>query len=88
MYLPWAYDFSQVTIFVCYIMAGFHGTSIWSEPVALLAGLSCTDVMKVTLYFGSVFTMVVAVKNVVDVWRNGTCKQPNLIESFRPWGTI
>jgi len=88
MYLPWAYDFSQVTIFVCYIMAGFHGTSIWSEPVALLAGLSCTDVMKVTLYFGSVFTMVVAVKNVVDVWRNGTCKQPNLIESFRPWAPL
>ena len=32
------------------------------------------------------FTYVISVKNVVDAWRNGTIKQPNLKESFRPWG--
>lgn len=88
MYLPWAYDASQVTIFVCYIVTGIYGTKIWDYEVAGLGGYSCTAVMKWLLYAGSVFTMMVAVKNVVDVWRAGTCKQKNLLESFRPWAPL
>jgi len=88
MYLPWAYDFSQVTIFVCYIVTGMYGTTIWGAKMESLNGISCTDAMKIALYLGSTLTIVVAVKNVMDVWRAGTCKQPNLIESFRPWAPL
>ena len=84
MYLPWAYDFSMLTNFIVYILSGIYGTGIWTSP--LLAGYTFVDILKVTMYGGSVFTMIVAVKNVIDVWRANTCKQPNLIESFRPWG--
>lgn len=28
------------------------------------------------------------VRNVLFVWRKGTCKQKSLYECFRPWGTI
>jgi len=83
MYLPWAYDFSMLTNFIVYILSGIYGTGIWTSP--LLAGYTFVDILKVTMYGGSVFTMIVAVKNVIDVWRANTCKQPNLIESFRPW---
>ena len=84
MYLPWAYDFSMLTNFIVYILSGIYGTGIWVQP--MLGSYTFVDVLKVTMYGGSVFTMIVAVKNVIDVWRAGTCKQPNLVESFRPWG--
>ena len=38
------------------------------------------------MYGGSIFTICVSAKNVVDVWRKGTGKQSNLAECFRPWG--
>merc|ERR1711962_1714867 len=50
MYLPWGYDVSQVTIFICYMVAGFHGTTIWGAKMESLNGISCTDAMKIALY--------------------------------------
>merc|ERR1711868_31814 len=56
----------------------------WAYDFSMLTNF-IVYILKVTMYGGSVFTMIVAVKNVIDVWRANTCKQPNLIESFRPW---
>jgi len=38
MYLPWAYDASQVTIFIIYIVSGIYGTALWSVPVQAFGG--------------------------------------------------
>merc|ERR1711990_1434282 len=86
MYLPWGYDISQVTIFVCYIISATKGTTFFYD--SHIFGLTLVQLLKFTLYAGSVFTIVISVKNVIHVWRNGTCKQTNLFESFRPWGPL
>ena len=86
MYLPWAYDISCLAIFIIYIVSGINGTTIWSAPISWLGGYSGTTLMKWSLYGGSVLGWLMAVKNVIDVWRSGSCKQPNLLESVRPWG--
>lgn len=88
MYLPWAYDISCLAIFIIYIVSGINGTTIWSAPIAWLGGYSGTTLMKWSLYGGSVLGWLMAVKNVIDVWRSGSCKQPNLLESVRPWAPL
>lgn len=85
MYLPWAYDISQCTVLISYIVTGFHGTKLWVTPMPIIGGLTAITVFKYVLYGGSIFTMLIAAKNVLDVWRDGTCKQETLYESFRPW---
>jgi len=86
MYLPWGYDISQVTILICYLVAGFHGTAIFYSPI--ISDINAIHLIKMFMYAGSAFTYVISVKNVVDAWRNGTIKQPNLKESFRPWAPL
>jgi len=82
MYLPWGYDVSQVTLFVSYIVAAFKGTGVFYNTVF---GLSIVSWLKLSMYGGSIFTIIVSAKNVVDVWRAGQSKQSTLMECFRPW---
>lgn len=86
MYLPWGYDISQVTIFICYIISATSGTNFFYETKII--GFTLVQILKFTMYAGSVFTIMISIKNVIDVWRNGSCKQSNLFESFRPWSPL
>jgi len=85
MYLPWGYDVSQVSIFIAYIVAAFQGTGVFYTSIG---GLSVVKWLKISMYCGSAFTLIVSVKNVVDSMRSGCAKQPNLFESFRPWAPL
>ena len=51
MYLPWGYDVSQVTIFTCYMVAGFHGTAIFYSPI--ISDINAIHLLKFSMYAGS-----------------------------------
>lgn len=83
LYLPWAYDVSMVSFFALYIISGCIGTTFTSQT--LFGGYNIISLFKITFFIGTVVSVLMCVKNVIDVWRKGTCKQKNLYESFRPW---
>ena len=51
MYLPWGYDISQVTILICYLVAGFHGTAIFYSPI--ISDINAIHLIKMFMYAGS-----------------------------------
>jgi|ERR1711970_24651 len=83
LYLPWTYDISQVTMFICYITAGIYGTEMYSRP--LFGEINTVHIFKWIIYGGSVFTWAVCIRNVLRVWSNKTGKQTTLYECFLPW---
>jgi len=86
LYLPWAYDVSMVFFFVLYIIAGFAGTKFLGAQI--IGSMTIISIFKVVFYLGTVFSVLMCVRNVLFVWRKGTCKQKSLYECFRPWASL
>lgn len=83
LFLPWAYDTSQVTLVIVYLLTAAFGVDAWHRP--FIFGYYLFDLLTVMLLGGSIFLSVPqTLYNIFMAYLNKTLKKHSLYEGLLP----
>lgn len=82
LYLPWAYDLSQIVLALVYLITAIKGVETWMDG---FMGLNYCLIFQIMTY-GSVVlvTIPIALYNIYITYKQGECKQSGLYEGLLP----
>uniref|UniRef100_H2Y793 Selenoprotein I n=1 Tax=Ciona savignyi TaxID=51511 RepID=H2Y793_CIOSA len=82
LFLPWAYDLSQVLMALVYLITAIAGVDIWDQNIL---GFPINFWFKCILYVASfAFALPMSLYNIYMAYKNGTGKNLSLYESCVP----
>jgi len=82
LYLPWAYDLSQVTLAIVYLITAINGVDFWKSGIF---GISYCLIFQVMTY-GSIIVVTVpaAIYNIYLAYSQGQGKHTSILEACLP----
>ncbi|XP_023699156.1 ethanolaminephosphotransferase 1-like [Paramormyrops kingsleyae] len=83
LFLPWGYDFSQVTMTAVYLLTAVLGVEVWYQPVAF--GYFFTDIL-IAVAIGCIafLSLPQTLYNIYKGHRDGTLQRSSLYEGLLP----
>jgi len=82
LYLPWAYDLSQVVLAIVYLVTAIYGADVWK---AGFFGYNYCEIFQWMTYGGVVIlTIPFALYNIHFSYKRGECKQSSIYEGCIP----
>lgn len=85
LYLPWAYDITQLILLILYILTGLHGHSMWKFSLTIVP-LTSGNIFELLTHIGAfAFSIPVSLYNVYLAYQANTLKQKSFGEALRPF---